>query len=328
MYGYNAMAFNQFSPWGGGYDSGWGQSWGSGHGWQSLNNLSSSWFSSGTTYRQQPYLPVGARTETYGNTQWSRGGWSNGTDTSYYSSSHTPIYEYEKSKAVDYKFQVGEKYHNVDTQTSVSTTSRRIDPVILDLNNDGKLDITPEDHSLQNVNQTSATSTSSRTQRSGRTETTTNTSTTRREWDTLKDWNNKIDYDVNGDGTTDRTQWLQKGTRDGFLVYDNNQDGKISGNELMNESGIDGKKDQYKNGWEKARALADKDHDGKLTGDELKGFSVWQDANGDGKTDAGELKSMDQLNIIEMDTREGSFTKRKEVGYRDTYHSYTSYRVQ
>lgn len=328
------FGINQLSVFGGPYDNAWShpRAWGTGSwpGWQSLNNLSASWFSAGTNYRSHvpSYLPIGSRQETYGSTTWERGGWRNGTDTHYYSSSRTPVWEYEKSKAVDYKFQVGEKFHNVDVQTQVSTVSQRIDPVILDLNNDGKLDLTPEDNSLQNINETSQSSTSvSQDWRGNRLDTTT-TTTTRREWDTLKNWNNKIDYDVNGDGTVDRTQWTAKGTRDAFLVYDNNQDGKISGNELMNEGGIDGRKDVYKTGWEKARALADKNGDGKLTGAELNGFQVWQDANGDGVTDAGELKSLGSLNIFEIDTVEGSFSKRKEVGFNAKYNSYTSYRVQ
>lgn len=316
-YGWGFAGLSAWQSWGGGgwaarpYDSAY----------RGMYSLAGAWFQQGVSPGYEPYTPLGGKAEGYGPTTWQRGGYVDGYSAGHYSYSRTPIYEYEKAKAVDYKFQLGQKFHNVDVQRQVQT--RRIDPIILDLNNDGKLDITPEDHSTRNVNQ--QTSRTVQRQRRGRTLTT--TTTTRREWDTLKDWNHKIDFDVDGDGRVERTQWLKKGSQDGFLVYDANQDGKITGNELMNEGGLDGKANAYKNGWEKALALGDKNRDGVLRGDELKGFSVWQDADGDGVTDAGELKTLAELGITEINAREGSFTRRKEVGYTETYHSFYSQRV-
>ncbi len=309
-----------------GYGSGYG--YGGGYGvYNSLYGMSQSWYEpswvrAGVTPGYRPYVPVGGRALGYGPTSWVEGGEG---AYSRYSYTHTPIYEYEKGKAVDYKFQLGQRTHNVNVQTRVSRQTIRRDPVILDLNNDGKLDITKADHSIRNVNFRTSVSSRTRTRGSWWWRTRERITTTRREWDTLKDWNHKINYDVDGDGKVDRTQWLKKGARDGFLVYDANHDGKITGNELMNESSLSGKKGVYKNGWEKALAIGDRNHDGKLTGDELKGFAVWNDRSGDGITNKGELKSLDELGIIEINAKEGSFTRRKEVGYVDTFSGYHNY---
>ena len=52
-----------------------------------------------------------------------------------------------------------------------------------------------------------------------------------------------------------------------------------------------------------AMALEDSNHDGKLNAQDRdwKEMQVWVDANRDGKTDAGELKAMDELGIVELD---------------------------
>lgn len=217
-----------------------------------------------------PNLQIG---ETgYGREQsWSRSGSASGnagffggnynrSEAAAYSDT---MYQYDKQKAVDYKFE---------------TQLGRRDPVILDLNGDGKLDVTGAG-------------------------------------------GDKINYDVNGDGITDRTEWMKKGSQDGLLVYDNNKDGKITGNELMNETSIDGKANTYKSGWEKALALGDKNKDGKLTGEELNSFSVWVDKNGDGKTDEGELQAAGQMGIVDIDSKEGSFTRRQQIAHESGSYS-------
>lgn len=277
-----------------------------------------------------PNLGIGERGYGYGNTRVSTDVYASrnpyyGSYNSYDQHSSTPIYEYDKQKAVDYHFQVGQKYHNVDKQTT--TKSRYIDPVILDLDGNGKLDVTGRDNSSVNANHKE--STSKRTYLTGRRGDYTRhkETTTTKEWDTYKDWNKKINYDVDGDGKTDRTEWLKKGTKDGFLVMDVDGDGKITGNELMNESTIKGKTNQFKTGFEKASFYGDADKDGNISGDELNKFSVWVDKNGDGITDTGELSSMKDMGIVGIDTKEGSFTRAKQVGQLDSHRQFNSYRV-
>jgi hypothetical protein len=300
---------------------GWGGGFGSFAGFSGMQRFASpfSAFNPYGSYARagsssyMPNLQIGEKGYGY-DVNWSQSGaWNPWSNASAYAS-HRSIYEYEKNQAVDYKFQLGQQVHNKDVQTSVQTIL--VDPVIFDLNGDGKLDVTAEDNSSKNVNDRySTTSTSSGNRR---------ITTTTHEWDTLKDWNNKIDFDVNGDGAMDRTQWLKSGTNDGFLTYDVNNDGKVSGNELMNESSIEGKANVYKSGWEKARALGDKDGDGILKGDELNSFSMWVDKNGDGVTDTGEMQFLKDMGICEVNTTEGSFVRRKEIGQESYAYSSSS----
>lgn len=276
----------------------------------------------------QPILGIGQRGIGYGDTSYdvhARATYNpfapGKKEFSYERHTSTPVYEYDKQMAVDYHFQLGQKWHNREVQ--VSRQSRSYDPIILDLNRDGKLDVTGKDNSVVHKNHTREASTETTTG-GGRITTTT---TRVHEWDTYKDWNKKINYDVDGDGTVDRTEWLKEGAQDGFLVMDADGDGQITGNELMNESDIDGNKNVFKSGFDKARHYGDTNADGIISGDELKKFSVWVDSNGDGITDKGELKSLDQVGIVEINTLEGSFTRRKEVGNNESHISFNSFEV-
>ena len=230
------------------------------------------------------------------------------------------LYEYDRIKAVDYQFQQGQIIQNKDVQSETET--KFYDPIIIDLDGNGQLDVTGRDDSEVNKNYKTKTSTTEANNRAttaeerkstGKARAKDVTTTTATTWDTYKDWNNKIDYDIDGDGKKERTEWLKKGTNDGILVYDNNKDGKITGNELTNEHTIDGKTHAYKSGWEKAKALGDKDNDGILRGNELNGFSVWVDKNGDGVTDKGELKSTNELGLYEINCNSGEVGRRKEI---------------
>ena len=92
------------------------------------------------------------------------------------------------------------------------------------------------------------------------------------------------------------TEWLAKDGGDGFLVADLNGDGQInSAVELFGTAGSDGAK--YQNGYEKLAALYDKNHDGRVNGEELNGLQIWADANADGQVQQGELQSLQQHNI-------------------------------
>ena len=125
--------------------------------------------------------------------------------------------------------------------------------------------------------------------------------------------NTSINFDINGDGISDRVhEW---NTKDAQLVYDANGDGQInSGREMMNEVGVNGEQGKYKNGWEKARDVFDKNKDGRIDGEELKSARFWTDANGDGKVDDGEMKTAAESGIVGIDTENGRFVERQQVG--------------
>ncbi len=119
-------------------------------------------------------------------------------------------------------------------------------------------------------------------------------------------------FDINGDGIADLVhEW---NTLDAQVVYDANRNGQIDdGREIMNETGVDGAQNKYRNGWEKARDLFDTNRDGIIDGAELDKVSVWTDANGNGKVDAGELKSAKAFIVLSIDTQKGEFVMRRRI---------------
>ncbi|MBM3461148.1 MAG: hypothetical protein FJX76_03505 [Armatimonadetes bacterium] len=221
-----------------------------------------------------------------------------------------PIYAYDTFKAEDYHFQQGTTTNHVAVASSTQT--RFIDPVIIDLDGDGKLGVTGRTNTSEIIADSTAVATSVSQQ--GRRIDTTTTST--RSWTTRDNWNDKIDFDVNADGNVDRTEWLKTGTGDAFLVTDLNNDGQINGRELMNETGINGEQNKYKGGWDKARDLFDANKDGVLEGNELSNLKVWNDKNGDGRVDSGEMKSLSEAGIVKIDTNDGTVTRQRLTGYQ------------
>lgn len=103
-----------------------------------------------------------------------------------------------------------------------------------------------------------------------------------------------VAFDYNGDGKAETTAWV--GSDDGLLVLDKNGDGKInSGSELVFAQG----------GLTDLQGLAanyDSNHDGKLDAEDaaFAKFAIWQDANGNGVTDPGELLSLSAAGIVSI----------------------------
>ncbi len=97
-------------------------------------------------------------------------------------------------------------------------------------------------------------------------------------------------FDLHGTGFAVSTGWV--GADDGFLVVDRNGDGIVNNiSELFGNSEIGGFA---------ALSTLDSNHDGIVDARDP-GFSslkLWVDADGDGKTDASELKSLTQYGII------------------------------
>lgn len=102
-----------------------------------------------------------------------------------------------------------------------------------------------------------------------------------------------VDFDINGDGFDELVEWV--GANDGvLLVYNKNE--KVNGSNMFGTIGV-----QFTNGYEKLSTL-DKNKDNKLEGEELKSLSVWQDRNGNAIVDAGEVTSVQELGITQMQT--------------------------
>ncbi|MGE0408754.1 MAG: calcium-binding protein, partial [Amphiplicatus sp.] len=106
----------------------------------------------------------------------------------------------------------------------------------------------------------------------------------------------RVRFDFDGDGVKERGGWV--GRDDGFLVLDRNGDGKVSG---MSEISFLGDLPGARSDLEGLGAF-DSDGDGALTAAdaEFGSFLVWQDRNGNGRSDRGELKSLADLGIASL----------------------------
>lgn len=101
----------------------------------------------------------------------------------------------------------------------------------------------------------------------------------------------------------EKTEWLARNGGDGLLVWDKDKNGKItSSKELFGNFDLKGKK-KFKNGYEKLGHYFDKNKDGKVDGKELKGLQIWADANANGKVDKGELQSLARHNVTSLNTK-------------------------
>jgi hypothetical protein len=107
-------------------------------------------------------------------------------------------------------------------------------------------------------------------------------------------------FDINANGTLHRTGWGD-GT-DGFLVLDLNGDGVINDGRELFGSGT-----RLPNGTQAADGYAalaqyDANHDGVIDANDavFAKLKVWVDADTDGTTDAGELKTLAELGIASL----------------------------
>jgi len=101
----------------------------------------------------------------------------------------------------------------------------------------------------------------------------------------------------------EKTEWMKPGGGDGFLVWDIDGDGKITSGKELFSEFDAEGREMFKNGFEKLAHYFDKDKDGVVAAEELEGLKVWVDANANGVTDKGELQTLESRNIVSFDTR-------------------------
>ncbi len=101
-------------------------------------------------------------------------------------------------------------------------------------------------------------------------------------------------FDLDNDDFAERTGWVTGG--DGLLAWDVNANGIID-----NQSELFGNSATHANGFAHLDTL-DTNNDNKITSADVNwsNLRVWVDANGDGITDAGELKTLTSLSITEI----------------------------
>ena len=108
---------------------------------------------------------------------------------------------------------------------------------------------------------------------------------------------NTVNFDLDGNGTLDNTEWMS-GDGDGLLVDTRKigMNNTIDGNALFGDMG-----GQFANGYDKL-SQHDANSDGKLKGTELDDLAIWID-NGDAQLQDGELRSLTDLGITEINTQ-------------------------
>ena len=150
-----------------------------------------------------------------------------------------------------------------------------VDPLALDLNGDGKIGINPI-----SITASDKKSGSNNNESGG------------------------AYFDHNGDGVSHKSSWISK--EDGILAYDRNGNGNIDdGSELFGNftqiKDKEGNQRLAKDGYEALKEF-DSNNDGLIDNkdDKFKDLKIWQDANSNGISDEGELKSLDELGIASL----------------------------
>jgi hypothetical protein len=102
-----------------------------------------------------------------------------------------------------------------------------------------------------------------------------------------------VAFDINGDNFEELVEWI--GPNDGLLVLPV-QGEEVSGKHLF------GSAKGFQNGFQCLSTL-DANNDDVISGEELAGLCVWQDANRNGKVDAGEMNSVQSLGITKLNVK-------------------------
>ena len=111
-----------------------------------------------------------------------------------------------------------------------------------------------------------------------------------------------VRFDLDNNGFAERTGWIDE--HDGFLVRDINGDGRINnGSELFGNHTLLANGKKAANGFDALKEL-DSNGDGKITraDDAWSELRVWQDRNQDAWSAKGELYTLDELGITELNT--------------------------
>jgi hypothetical protein len=120
--------------------------------------------------------------------------------------------------------------------------------------------------------------------------------------------------DVNGDGQLDQTAWA--GAQDGVLVWDKYADGAVHDNSqyAFSQYGAAGSTDL-----QGLAAVFDTNHDGVFNAQDAKfaEFKVWQDGNGNGVSDVGEVRSLAEVGIEAIQLSSDGVVRAPAVGVQE-----------
>ena len=118
-------------------------------------------------------------------------------------------------------------------------------------------------------------------------------------------------FDWDDDGFAERTAWVD--AEDGLLMYDENDDGQIT---TAREIAFAQWTEEDDTDLEGLAATFDSNNDGKLNqlDAEFDKFKIWQDVNGNGKIDGGEVQTLAYWGITEIDL---TYSNEESTAYFD-----------
>lgn len=123
----------------------------------------------------------------------------------------------------------------------------------------------------------------------------------------LEDRSAQVSFDADGTGFKTRWTWITKDA--GWLVYDRHRTGKVTSALQMFGSVTFWM--FWENGYQ-ALVVLDDDRDGILAGEELRGLAIWQDLNGNGLSERGEVRPLAEWDIIGLSCRYVRDTNRPD----------------
>ncbi|PIT72998.1 hypothetical protein B9Z42_11950 [Limnohabitans sp. B9-3] len=131
-------------------------------------------------------------------------------------------------------------------------------------------------------------------------------------------------FDLQATGVAQTTGWVD--AHDGLLAMDLNHDGKISsGAELFGNYTLLANGQQAADGWA-ALAQYDSTGDGKMDAQDtaFDALKVWQDGNGNGLTDDGELRSLKDVGVTQINLGHDSTITQQNGNLLQGVSSYTT----
>ena len=130
--------------------------------------------------------------------------------------------------------------------------------------------------------------------------------------------------DVNGDGQLDATRWA--GAQDGVLVWDKYHDGQVHDHSQYAFAQYDttsAAKGQTATDLSGLADAFDSNHDGVFDAQDAQfaDFSVWQDANQNGVSDAGEVKTLAELGLASFSLSSDGVARTPVAGVHEAGHT-------
>jgi len=131
-----------------------------------------------------------------------------------------------------------------------------------------------------------------------------------------------ISFDIDNDGTNDKTGWV--GQDDALLVLDRNNDGVINNaGELFGEESLDSEGQKALDGFSALQNL-DTNQDGQFNAsdEQYNQVQIWQDVNSDGQSQASELSFLTDAGVESIDLFYSSVNEENQgnkVGLRSSW---------